>query len=54
MKTGDLLVVTTKEKQWEYGILIGFNKKGEGGKDFVHVFVDRQIRIYLRHEVEKL
>jgi|TARA_R110000823_G_C15951164_1_gene501774 hypothetical protein len=54
VKIGDLLIVSIKVKHWEYGILMGFNKKGEGGKDFVHVLVNGKIGIYLGHEVEKL
>ena len=44
VKIGDLLVVSTKDTRWEYGILMGFNKKGEGGKDFVHVLINGPTR----------
>ena len=34
------------------GIIVGFNKIGEGGKGFVHVLHDGQVTVYMAHEVE--
>ncbi len=45
MKVGDL--VKRVKCPWVTGIVIGFNKKGEGGKDFVHVFFNGKIHIHM-------
>ena len=53
MKIGDLVTVypsfvggveTT-------GVIVGFNKKGEGGKDFVHVLCEGKIVIFLSFDI---
>ena len=28
------------------GVVVGFNKKGEGGRHFVHVYVDGEVMIF--------
>ena len=33
------------------GVIVGFNKKGEGGKDFVHVLVGGKIVIFLSFDI---
>lgn len=45
---GDFLQVST------HGIIVGFNKKGEGGKDFVHVLTNGTVNIYLSYDIELL
>jgi len=34
------------------GIVVGFNSKGEGGQDFVHVLVDGDIEIFMHFDLE--
>tara|TARA_Y100001972_G_C7430226_1_gene221571 strand:- start:221 stop:361 length:141 start_codon:yes stop_codon:yes gene_type:complete len=34
------------------GLVVGFNKKSEGGKQFVHVLSDGQVILYLFFDVE--
>ena len=45
---GDFTQVSTP------GIIVGFNKKGEGGKEFIHVLTNGTVNIYLSHDVELL
>lgn len=46
MKIGDL--VQSYTHSGPTGIIIGFNEKGEGGKDYVHVFEpDGTIGVFL-------
>ncbi|MEE3233434.1 MAG: hypothetical protein VX294_04650 [Candidatus Latescibacterota bacterium] len=33
------------------GVVIGFNEKGEGGKDFVHVLVEGDIHVYMSFDL---
>ena len=52
MKVGDL-VLCKASSGWpeRTGIVVGFNEKGEGGKDFVHILVDNQVRICMSFDV---
>lgn len=34
------------------GIVVGFNEKGEGGKDYVHVLNKGKVHVYLRVNLE--
>ena len=34
------------------GVIVGFNEKGEGGKDFVHVFVGDEVVVFMDFDVE--
>ena len=43
MKVGDMVHSRVIGNSWETGIIVGFNEKGEGGKDFVHVLVNGEI-----------
>ena len=47
MKIGDLVdcANVSIDRSFEIGLVVGFNKKGEGGKGFVHVFILGQIHI---------
>ena len=58
MKIGDLVVCYSKSSsditKPSPGIVVGFNKKGEGGKDFVHILVNGTIGVYLSYDVELL
>ena len=49
VKVGDLVIAW----QWQAdapgdmpGIIIGFNKKGEGGQHYVHVWIDGAVQVY--------
>ena len=57
MKIGDLVSWWPKNRSDNTptrirGIIIGFNKKGEGGKDFVHVLHDGNIMVLMSFDVE--
>ena len=34
------------------GLIVGFGKKGEGGKDYVHVLISGKVQVFMRHAVE--
>ena len=40
--------------QPDTGLVIGFNKKGEGGKDYVHLLINGDIIVTLRFNVERI
>ena len=55
MKVGDLVRghSTVDFAHVEFGIIVGFNKRGEGGKDFVHVLCpDGQVAIFNSFDIE--
>lgn len=53
MKKGDLVLICGSLSRVEKkGVIVGFNKKGEGGKDYVHVLVDGSISIHMRFAIE--
>ena len=55
MKVGDLVICFPEGirtmSSLVYGIIIGFNKKGEGGKDFVKVFCEGEIMVFLSFDI---
>ena len=55
MKLGDLVKAysTTMHQVCTVGIIVAFNKKGEGGKDFVHILAeDGTIMVFNAFDVE--
>ena len=58
MKIGDLVVCYPNGSPdiatAATGIVVGFNKKGEGGKDFVHILANGTVGIYLSYDIELL
>ena len=44
MKVGDVVM---SQLSGTVGVVVGFNEKGEGGKDFVHVLVIGDIHVYM-------
>ena len=57
MKVGDLVSWWPKSRSENtptkvQGVIVGFNKKGEGGQDFVHVLHDGNIVVLMRFDVE--
>tara|TARA_B100001250_G_scaffold409701_1_gene434595 strand:+ start:1457 stop:1645 length:189 start_codon:yes stop_codon:yes gene_type:complete len=56
MQIGDLVMCwphgTSAGLPCSQGVVIGFNEKGEGGKDFVQVFCNGAIMTFLSFEVE--
>ena len=55
MKVGDLVKIINNPlrlKRELSGVIVGFNKKGEGGKDFVHVLIDGDVQILHAHDVD--
>ena len=58
-KVGDLAEVLLKPGQGKsplvgYGVIVGFNEKSEGGKDFVHVYIDGKYEVFLAYEIKLL
>ncbi len=55
MKVGDL-VMAHKNVSWGKkamrGIVVGFNEKGEGGQEFVHVLIEGAIHIFMDFHLE--
>ena len=54
MKVGDLVIYRGRGATNGIGPIVAFNKKGDGGSDFVHVFVDGTIQIYMHFDIEIL
>lgn len=62
MKPGDIVVCPypdpdhpprkNNDKPDVVGVIVGFNKKGEGGHDFVHVLVDNKVHVYMFCDLE--
>tara|TARA_Y100001973_G_C5177828_1_gene323115 strand:+ start:1078 stop:1260 length:183 start_codon:yes stop_codon:yes gene_type:complete len=53
IQVGDLVVISATDNRPEkQGLVVGFNKKGEGGKDYVHVLVDGTVEVFLRFVVD--
>tara|TARA_E500000331_G_scaffold199818_1_gene191924 strand:- start:302 stop:493 length:192 start_codon:yes stop_codon:yes gene_type:complete len=57
MKVGDLVSWWPKSRSENtptkvQGVIVGFNKKGEGGQDFVHVLHDGSIVVLMCFDVE--
>ena len=50
LKLGDLVEFTLTG---EVGTVVGFNKKGEGGKEFVHVLIEGEVRIALSFHIKR-
>ncbi len=53
MKLGDLVECfkICKDRRSVRGVIVGFNEKGEGGKDFVHVLCEGKIYVFLAFDV---
>ena len=34
------------------GLIVGFGKKGEGGRDYIHVLIDGEVEIFMRHDIK--
>ena len=54
MKVGDLVKCINPHGSGNVGTIVAFNKKGEGGEDFVHVFIDGLIQVYMNFDIEIL
>lgn len=55
MKVGDLVVIREGQNHPEQkGVIVGFNKKGEGGKDYIHVLVEGDVLVFMKFAVEKI
>ena len=56
MKIGDLVScwpAGTRDMSYKtQGVIVGFNKKGEGGKDFVHVLCEGKIVLFMPFDIE--
>lgn len=53
VKIGDMVVCRTQPNLLppDHGLIVGFNKKGEGGKDFVHVLIEGEIQVFMHFNV---
>lgn len=53
MKVGDLVMCQRLYgHDQSRGLVVGFNKKGEGGKEYVHVLIDEVIQVFMHYDVE--
>ncbi len=53
MKVGDLVrVYRHAAVVWGEGPIVGFNKKGSGGQDYVHVLIDGNVEVIIKINVE--
>jgi len=53
VKIGEL-VRTYSTRHHDVGLIVGFNKKSEGGKHFVHVYINDIIHIIIYVDLEIL
>ena len=53
MKIGDLVECfgKCKDRRSVRGVVVAFNEKGEGGKDFVHVLCEGEIHVFMNFDV---
>ena len=60
IEIGDLVIVhnwnvdpifADHHKPARQGIVVAFNEKGEGGKDFIHVLIDGTVGAYFKESV---
>lgn len=53
MKIGDIVECQAafRDQPQAKGLIVGFNKKGEGGKEFVHVLIDDKIEVFMYFEI---
>ena len=56
MKLGDLVICWPRGNSSmgdaQKGIIVGFNEKGEGGKEFVHVLCEGSILVFMSFDIE--
>ncbi len=56
MKVGDLVACwprgTPEMSEVVKGVIVGFNEKGEGGKDFVHVLCEGKVMLFMSFDIE--
>ena len=55
MKIGDLVEIFgnyTDERRQVRGIIVSFNKRGEGGKEFVHVLCEGEVHIFMDFDIK--
>lgn len=53
MKVGDLVECfkLCTDRRAVRGVIVGFNEKGEGGKDFVHVLCEGTVHIFMSFDI---
>lgn len=49
MKLGDVVEIWQFK---QFGLVVGFNEKGHGGKDFVHVLVGGDIKVFMEFDLK--
>ena len=54
MKIGDMVILYGAANQFSgiIGVIIGFNEKGEGGKEFVHVLIEGNVQVFMEFDLE--
>jgi len=54
MKIGDLVECfgLCKDRRAVQGVIIAFNEKGEGGKEFVHVLCEGEVFVFMDFDVK--
>lgn len=52
MKVGDMVICKSEPLlPPDHGLIVAFNEKGYGGKEFVHVLIDGEVRVFLHFNV---
>ena len=55
MEIGDVVVCQESgmlhPHQPRQGLVVGFNKQGEGGQDFVHVLIDNEVIMFMHFDL---
>jgi len=55
MKVGDLVEwtnIASEKITATHGVIVGFNEKGEGGKEFVHVLCEGEVHIFMDFDIK--
>ena len=56
MKIGDLVICWPRGNRsmgdMQNGVIVGFNDKGEGGQDFVHVLCEGVVIVFMSFDIE--
>jgi len=57
MKVGDVVLCYYGQSSKDVagpdqGLIVGFNKKGEGGQDYVHVLVNGEVILFTKWDLE--
>ncbi len=54
IEIGDLVECYMGPGQYTCGVVVGFNKKGEGGRNIVHVLCNDIIEIMMHYDIRRI